>query len=164
MFSLIRSLATSLYDGFTLIELIVAVAIMMLLLGTGLISYLQFNDRQSLITVGEDMIGIVRMAQMRARAGDRPAGCDRLEAYYLRAPLQSSSITLLADCENDEVIHSTYELKSGVVTAQSLDMGFRVLHGGVINPGTIALQSPQGLQYEFVVTEGGEVQVGAIVQ
>lgn len=149
--------------GFTLIELIVAITIMMMLLGSGIISYLQFNDRQSVLSAGEELTSLLRVAQTRARVGDRPSGCDQLLAYYVRASFESSTVSLVAECENGTFPRSEMVLTANTQAAQAINIGFKVLHGGVINPGSISLTSPQGIEYGLSVTEGGEIIGGQLL-
>lgn len=151
-------------SGFTLIELIVVISIMVLMLGTGVISYLQFNDRQALLAATEELTTVLRSAQTRARTGDRPEGCDRLLSYSVRVPAGSSIVTLSAVCENDTYSRSENTLSGGTTASGLIDVEFRSLHGGVINPGVIILESPQDLQYSFEITEGGEITKGDFVQ
>lgn len=150
--------------GFTLVELIIAVAIMVLMLGTGVISYLQFNDRQALLAGAQELGSIMRVAQTRAKNGERPSGCDRLLSYSVRMPAGSSVATVSAVCENGSYVRSETTL-TGRTTAQSvINVEFRSLHGGVINPGAFILESPQNMQYAFEVTEGGEITKGSLVE
>jgi len=148
--------------GFTLIELIVAISIMMLLLGSGVVTYLRFNDRQGLLAGVNELKSVLRTAQTRARLGDRPEGCDRLLYYEVRLPVQSSTVSLIAECENGPYTRSEVVLSAQTRAVSLIETQFKVLHGGVINPGTITLESPQGLSYSFAVTEGGEVTAGAL--
>jgi hypothetical protein len=66
-------------------------------------------------------------------------------------------------CENGTFTHTKTSLTSNTRAAQEIDVGFRVLHGGVINPGTLTLVSPQGIEYQLSVTEGGEITSGQLV-
>jgi prepilin-type N-terminal cleavage/methylation domain-containing protein len=150
--------------GFTLIELLVAIAIMMLILGASLVSYLRFNDRQGVIAAGDELRTMVRNAQTRARIGDKPSGCDKLLSYRVRVPAQSNIATMTAECESGSVTRSEITLSSGARASTLINVEFLVLHGGVVNPGTLTLESPQGLVYSFAITAGGEVGGGAIQQ
>lgn len=150
--------------GFTLIELIVAISIMMLLLGSGIVSYLTFNDRQGLLAGVSEVKSLLRTAQTRARLGDRPEGCDRLLYYEVRIPVESSVANLLAECENGTYTRSEVTLSGNTRAVSLIAVQFKVLHGGVINPGTLTLETSQGLTYSFEVTEGGEVTEGSLVE
>lgn len=151
-------------SGFTLIELIVAISIMMLLLGSGIVSYLTFNDRQGLLSGMSEVKSLLRTAQTRARLGDRPEGCDRLLYYEVRIPVESSTASLIAECENGAYTRSEITLSANTRAVNLVAVQFKVLHGGVINPGAVTLETAQGLTYVFDVTEGGEVTAGALVE
>jgi prepilin-type N-terminal cleavage/methylation domain-containing protein len=149
--------------GFTLIELIVVIAIMMLLLGSGIVTYLQFNDRQAVLAAGAELTDLLRVAQTRARLGDKPAGCDKLFAYYVRAPIDSSTLRLEAECDTGSFLRSETTLTANTRATQAINIGFEVLQGGVINPGNISLLSPAGLQFQLTVNAGGEITKGELV-
>jgi len=148
-------------SGFTLIELLVAITIMFLILGTGVVSYLQFNDRQALLAGVEELKTLLRTAQTRARLGDKPAGCDRLEAYAVQMAVDSSTARLVAICQNDSYQTAEIRLPGNTQLASAIDIQFRVLHGGVINPAEITLVSPFELAFSFQVSEGGQISAGS---
>ena len=148
-------------QGYTLIEILVTVTIMLLLVGGGIVSYVRFNDRQTMIGTARELQGLLRAAQTKARVGDRPEGCDHLRAYVLRLAAQSSTVNLIADCDNSEIIKETIELDSNITAQSAVDIQFQALHGGVITPQTITLQSAGGMGYEFLVSKGGEISEGA---
>lgn len=155
-------------NGFTLIEMLVAITIMLLLFGIGIVSYLRFDSRQQLIQAGEELKSSLRIAQARARAGDRPPGCERLQAYELTfISDQAYEIRVLCDPEPaSDIVRSQGVFKRGVRLAESPanSIAFRSLHGGVDNPQSYDLTLDNSdLVWRVSVTAGGEITGGGFV-
>jgi prepilin-type N-terminal cleavage/methylation domain-containing protein len=149
--------------GFSLIEMLVAITIMMILVGMGVAAFLTFNDRQTLVQAAKTVQGHMRAAQVKARAGDSPAGCSGLQAYAVRMAVNSNILRLVAVCENGEVAYQQHELPTSVAADSAVDIQFFGLHGGVNNPSTVTLGS-QSWQYSFFVSKGGEISEGELTE
>jgi prepilin-type N-terminal cleavage/methylation domain-containing protein len=148
--------------GFTLIELIVAVTIMVLLTGGGIASYISFNDNQQLEGSARQIQSYLRAAQTKARVGDRPEGCARLEAYKVVVPAATSQLQLLSVC--DEGVETQVQVTElvnveSVSTDQGsgLDVAFKVLHGGSSFDGQVTVSSSSGRNEVFTISSGGEI-------
>lgn len=150
-------------NGFTLIELLVSVTIMLLMVGGGIVAYLQFNDRQVIQTSGKEVVTYLRTAQTKARVGDKPATCNRLLGYAFKATAGTSQVRVGAVCDNGEPTPDTYDLADSVDFSGTVDMEFGVLHGGVANSGTITLTNGT-LQYQIKVSQGGEISNGELFE
>lgn len=61
--------------GFSLVELMVTVTIMLALTGGGIAGYLNLRSRQNLVNAGKEVEQLLRSAQKKARVGDKPSGC-----------------------------------------------------------------------------------------
>jgi len=70
------------HKGFSLIELLVSIAILLLLLGMGIANYISFNDKQQLTQSAELVREAVESAQVSARSG-KMRGCSSLVAYQI---------------------------------------------------------------------------------
>lgn len=162
-----------------MIELLVATTIMLMMVGGGIAAFVSFNDRQTLLTSGKELQTYIRSAQVKARSGDRPADCDRLLGYVIRATSGTNQVRLLAQCEETtaptppggvcvntggntyECLRNAYDLASDVRFTGSVNMVFGVLHGGVTNAGSIVLT--RGTQsYTIPVSAGGEIGEGTL--
>jgi type II secretory pathway pseudopilin PulG len=153
-------------SGYTLIEIIVVVGIMILMMGGGIAAFIQFQEKQAVIGAASDMKVQLRLAQTRARSGDVPEGCDRLQSYAVRTTTASETtlVSQVAVCDSGEVVRKEKELAPGITAAGDYDIRFLTLHGGVSGAETITLESTTGYAYEFEVTQGGEITEGGIVQ
>jgi prepilin-type N-terminal cleavage/methylation domain-containing protein len=142
--------------GFTLIEMLVSITVMILLVGGGIASYITFNDRQTLATSGRKLETLLRAAQKKARVGDKPAACNTLNSYEVAVAAQSNVITLSAICANGPHEPRTETLNPQITATQTRQIRFQVLHGGVTNAGTISLTNGVDT-YEIAVSQGGEI-------
>lgn len=148
-------------SGFTMIELMVSVSIMILLVGGGIASFITFNDKQQLQGSTKMIQTYLRTAQTKARVGDRPEGCTKLEGYEVQVPTGTATLQLVAICEDTQiqVQSTTLENIENISAAGGEDVAvlFKVLHGGTENEGTITLTSTGGATETFHVSAGGEI-------
>jgi prepilin-type N-terminal cleavage/methylation domain-containing protein len=154
-------------SGFTMIELLVTVAIMILLFGGGIAAYLNLDRRQSLMNVCRQIEQMERSAQKKARVGDRPAGCDRLNAYRVsRTATGPDVISLQAICDSGTYTEETYEVPTIFSIQEITAMNFRVLHGGLQEAnGTVRVRSTSpNYQCQFTVEGGGSVSATSLSQ
>jgi len=148
-------------QGFTLIELLVSITIMMLMLSIGISSYITFNEKQQLTGAAKELQMYFRSAQTRARNGDVPSGCVKLEGYNVQMAQDTSVVTVRAICDNGNYIRSEHILTGGVTPNTAIDMTFKVLSGGVTGSQSITLLLGSR-NYTFKVTEGGEISQGQL--
>ncbi len=132
--------------GFTLIELIVVVAIIGVVAGGTIAGYYKFNDRQIMIAAAKELVVNMRQAQSKATSGVKPTGCAtatpplRLVGYRV-ATTVSSSYTVSAICTNGAVqsVHDSrvFYFPSQVRFApsdSSFQFDFLGQYGGVTSP------------------------------
>lgn len=149
--------------GFTLLELLISITIMLLMVGIGIASFITFNERQQLTGGAKELQEFFRSAQTRARTGDIPVGCGTFSGYNVQMAIDSSSAQMYAICSTGNVLRSEKSLTGSVTPQNAINMTFINLHGGVTNASTVVLGLPNGtLTYTFKVTEGGEITQGAI--
>src|SRR3972149_10727847 len=86
--------------GYTLIEILVALTIMVLLFLTGFASYRAFSRRQELVSAVRQVQGDLRQAQENAIASKKPAGCGALDALdgYRFVVIPANSYEIRWDC------------------------------------------------------------------
>jgi prepilin-type N-terminal cleavage/methylation domain-containing protein len=100
---------TTAYRGFTLIELMVTMAIMSVVIGGSIAGFITFQSRQQVVEVGKNVQQLVRTAQGKARVRETPtdASCNgsagaRLQGY--RITFDSSRSVIYALCGADASI------------------------------------------------------------
>ncbi len=156
--------------GFTLLEMLVTVTIMLIITGGGIAGYIQFNERQTLRSTAKTIQTILRTAQKRAQVGDKPTGCEKLLAYGVQLSSSSSDLVLYAYCENSGTSTSVNvpideSIPSKIAVSSDHNIRFRVLHGGVehITGNEFIILNLGSKRYRFEVTTGGEISQGEFV-
>lgn len=151
-------------SGFTLIELMVTITIMMLMVGGGIAAYFNFNDRQTLAGDAKGLQTFLRSAQKKARVGEVPAGCEKLENYSVGMTTGDNTVLMRANCTNGVFLVNTLYLSDAVTAQSDFEVEFRVLHGGadfITGNGSIVLVTSTR-KYEFQVSAGGTIEDGTI--
>ena len=150
--------------GFSLIEILVTITVALVIMGGGIASFIRFNERQTLLGAAQELQTYLRSAQTKARVGDRPVDCQRLEAYQVTMIQGSSQVEISAVCDDGQLFLQRQEdLPSAVTATNPVTVEFLVLHGGVSQAADINLVSGSGSSYEFNVTQGGEITQGQLV-
>lgn len=150
-------------SGFTLLELLISVTIMMLLVGMGVASFITFNERQQLTGAAKELQEFFRSAQTRSRTGDIPAGCGAFSGYNVQMAIDNPSVQMYAVCSTGNVLRSEKTLTGAARPTVAVNMTFLSLKGGVTNASAVVLKLPSGdLTYSFRVTEGGEITQGSL--
>lgn len=147
--------------GFTLIEVMVSVTIMLLLVGGGIAGYNTFNDRQTVIQEGKQFASMLRLAQKRASVGDKPTVCagNKLQGYYVIRGGEANTYQLWVACNNDAFLLQTVTMPSSVTFAENVNLQFNVFGGVVLNApvsGSFVLQS-SNWKYTIEVTRTGAI-------
>lgn len=113
--------------GFTLIELMMVMSIILILSGGALAAYLSFNKSQ---VVGNDARNFAsEIARVRSLSAnlDYPAGCDSLKGYEVKSSLidgELSGVTVTAKCSPAEVIFPVTQALFGSVFSAPFELVF----------------------------------------
>lgn len=152
-------------SGFTLIEMMVAVAIMIAMTGVGVAGFIRFNDRQEVSNAAKQIQHIMRSAQSKARVKELPGGCTNLFSYEVYRS-GNGPINVRANCQSGTNVQlSSWTTPTNLsITPSSFSVKFRTLHGSAgISGGTsliINVIKSSEHDYEFVVNNGGEITTG----
>ncbi|MBD3250191.1 MAG: prepilin-type N-terminal cleavage/methylation domain-containing protein [Candidatus Pacebacteria bacterium] len=135
--------------GYTLIEVLVAIGLILIVLGFSIISFFRLRDRQNLVKAKEELAVVFNLAQSSAQSG-KLGGCGTsrtLKAYRVFHNSGSNQIFLDVSCNpsvsgtqeavldlddfgvSDVVVTANYE--NGSSSLVELDFYFRVLTGDV---------------------------------
>ncbi|MBI5614325.1 type II secretion system protein [Candidatus Gottesmanbacteria bacterium] len=87
--------------GFTLLEIIIAISLLMLLTGGIIAGYSSFNDTQKIKQAALTFKSYLRSAQTKAVSGVKPTACTTLDGYIVR--VDGSSYTVDAMCDGSIV-------------------------------------------------------------
>lgn len=155
------------HSGFTLIEIIMVVAIMAMMTGGAINAYSYFNSRQQLIQSAKNIQLLLREAQKRSRVGDKPStGCVVLQGYRVQASAGASTINLYAVCSNSlnpGINVGSVDLVGEVTLTNAENVMYKVLTGGITGTGNIDVQVSSTNKYRFDVSAGGEISEGDYV-
>lgn len=159
----VRARRTPRSAGFTLIELLVSITIMLLLMGFGIAAYLTLNSRQELLTSSKQLQQFMRAAQKKARAGEKPAGCDQLQGYQVSVSAAAgATVQLQAVCVSGTFTRDSFVFPASVHANSALSMQFNSLSGGVAGAGVVTLSGGGGKTYTFTVDLGGQITEGTL--
>lgn len=85
-------------SGYSLIELMVVVAALILIATFGVARYNEYNERQTVRQTADTLVSNLRLIQAKALAGEKPPGCQTLVGYTVEFALKSYS--MYATCNN----------------------------------------------------------------
>lgn len=153
--------------GFTLVELMVVVTIIILMAGSSIAAYFRFSQRQAALNDGRNFSTMMRKIQALAKNLVYPASCSELSGYTLEA---KGGI----DCESCQVVSAYANCKEGkryVVTDEKvlskafftndLSINFKAGSGSIDPYGTFVLSNNVDTANQIVVVtdENGVINV-----
>lgn len=146
--------------GFTLIELIVVVAITLMISGVAIATYTRSQAKQSAFNDARLVSDLIQSAQRLVLAGSKPQGCllSTLDKYQVRI-ISNTQVDLWAICSGSDSVVQSVELTTDVISSPAVGtrIDFPVLLGGV-TPTTVVLC---GSGFEFNITIGNAGAVSA---
>ncbi|HJX46155.1 MAG TPA: type II secretion system protein [Patescibacteria group bacterium] len=171
MFSLLKNLKSNkktsqrFIKGFSLVEVILVVAIIASLFAVGYANFRGYQRRQSIMAAARQVEGDIRLAEEYASSGKKPTGCTLLNGYIFQvnsSPVDTYDI--IADCPTDVVVKNDIAISSGMTLTPSSSMMFKVLGLGTDipsdNPKTIIVtQTETQEKVDIVITYSGVITV-----
>jgi prepilin-type N-terminal cleavage/methylation domain-containing protein len=126
-------------SGFTLIEIIVSVTLLLLLSGLFIANYTEFRNSQTVKQSASDLISNLQAVRTMASAGVKPSGCDTLVGYAVE--FTADAYTASAVCQDgDEYPPVTYTLPANVTFSPIPDaITFYALNRGASADQTITI-------------------------
>lgn len=154
--------------GYTLIELLVGLAILGLIFGVGYANFRDYSRRQAVVSAERDLRSDLRLAQEQALAGQKPAGCNVVLNAYKFKILSSTQYEIDANCAGGDIVVKAVTLP-GTITFTSpagpfpFVINFKVLGVGTDLPSgtsvTITLkQSQTGAIKTLIINYTGEIR------
>lgn len=147
--------------GFTLIELIVVIAIIMILSGVSLVSYFEFSRQQAAINDVRNFVTVLRRVQAKAKDLVYPTGCSGLAGYrvFTDCPVydkncQKVSASAVCGVGGEEVITDEQVLTDAYFSV-AIDIVFKAESGGVVSPLTFPLANINNM--EVKIDENGNI-------
>lgn len=143
--------------GFSLIELLIAMSIIIIVVGGVVANYDKFNSRQVLKQTAQTLKNDLRLAESGAITAQKPAsGCTQLFGYQVA--FTQSSYSVQADCSEGLVgVMTTVTLPGGITFASvPSPILFGVLTQGVASDVTVTVTSSAG-SYAISVSRSGDI-------
>lgn len=160
--------------GFTLIEMVVTVAVALLLVGGGIAGYITFNSRQKAISAAREFETLIQTTESKIQSGVLGV-CSQLEEYRMTFntsvnPVQVNMIEVCAPGDPATPTAVTYLLPEGVTLAFNpviTSIRFKILAGGLLfssGDSSVEFQfsdesNPTDI-YVITISEGGDVSEG----
>lgn len=147
-------------QGFTLIELMVAITVSLFITGAVIVNYNSYNATQALKQAALTVKNDFRLVQSKAASGQKPSGCGTLVGWNIN--FAASSYSLQANCNNVPTgTASSINLPPGI-TFQSVPstnpITVYVLSHGTNLPSTLTLTLlSSGNQYSVQINPAGDV-------
>ena len=158
------------WQGFTLLELVIVMAVIGILASLGVVSFVKYSNSQALSAAASDLANTLNVAKARSLSQVKPSACNSIDGYEVRicgllgSTCISPSVSFELDvkCGGSVVAPSitTKKLPTDInfdVTTTSKSFFFPVLTGGVIGSGTVVL-SGYGRTKNVTVSLSGDIQ------
>lgn len=121
--------------GFTLIELIVTVTIIVIITISGLVSYFVFDSKQKTLNEARDFVSLLDKARSSALTLEYPADCTGLQSYRVSEGLSEGYLKVEAICTNGTVEIEEKKVFQATNPDISIDISFLAqtgfLEGGI---------------------------------
>lgn len=147
-------------NGYTLIELLIVIAILISLLGMGLASFNTFNRRERLKQAGLTLKSTLRFAQTKAISVDKPsAGCTQFSGMQVSFTASSYSVVHVCDPEGVVGSSETVTLTTGLTFSPVPSSFMFETHATTVNlSSNLNINLTNGSEiYTLVVTPIGNV-------
>jgi len=150
--------------GFSLIEIIVTLTLMLLLFGGAIANYTRYTDVQKLKQAALTLKNNLRMAQNKAQVGEKPPGiaCTQLVGYEVSFTKYSYSYQAVCKPSAVGAPKTSFDLPNNVIfnPLPTKSMVFGVLTRGVNIASTTTLTLTSGKsKYELSIDPKGEITI-----
>jgi prepilin-type N-terminal cleavage/methylation domain-containing protein len=109
------------HTGFTMIEMMIVMMIMIIFFGLGYANFRDFQRRQTLESVARMIRTDLTQAREYAFSGVKPAGCDVLQHYVFSRTL-ATQYQIRGNCANSSTPIKTVNLASGITITMNNSM------------------------------------------
>lgn len=145
--------------GFSLIELLVVMAISLVLISGGLAAYRGMNDKQSMKQAGLSLETNLRLFQEKALSGEKPSDCVGSLIGFRVQYLSPTQYSVRSECSSSNGTETSFDLldESQFDSSFSEDIFFPVLKSEVIGAQTIVLNLDV-FSYQVIVESSGVIR------
>ena len=118
--------------GFTLIELIVTVSIILLLVLGAMANYFEFDSKQKMLSEVRNLVAFIDKARSKAMAQEYPVGCVGLVSYGVRSA-DFGVMEIVANCGSGASVPEQEKILITTKLSSPLSIDFLVPSGKTIN-------------------------------
>lgn len=143
--------------GFTFVELLVVVGIMLLIAGGSITAFTRFREKRATENEAREISELLELAQRKSLSGEKPQACllSTLEGYQVRVTT-ANRLEVWALCEANDTLVSAVDLDSTVTApAVGANIDFGIVRGGVTE-GTVEICGA-GYSYQVEVIKAGSI-------
>jgi len=152
--------------GFTLIELIIVVSVILVIVGITLANYNNFSEQKKLDQDAAGLVDVLEMAKKRTMAGDDKCSSGPFNGYYLNVTSNSYELKICChstNCLSQNQSIKIYNLQSTNNSSASL-IYFAPLTGHLYNNATITIIIENKIINKckrIIISEDGVIEEGA---
>lgn len=84
--------------GFTLVEILVTISLILIISWFGVAYYSSFNQRQNVEQAAKKIVSDLRLAQNMATSQEIPSGCLNFEGYFFNVDLNAATYKIESIC------------------------------------------------------------------
>ena len=145
--------------GFTLVELMVGLAISLLLMGGGMVALSQFGERRAVLADAKLVADQLRALRIRAVAVETPEVCVGGVVEY-QMTLSESTMEMKVECVNESLVNwGELTLQNSSFSDSTEEVDFQVRSGGSLGGVKIIYVCGEKTGFRIEVTETGLVGV-----
>jgi len=167
--------------GFTLVEMLVTISIMIIITGGGIAAFMGFNDRQNVQVAVKELQTLLRSAQVKAKVGADAEYCrttfnEPLRGYRVYIADGTGTAILYTTCAENKFtspasrnyversrIDFATTVTGGMQGGGDVDIEFLTLLGGVDGSGIVEISGSGSYVYNFTVSSSGEIREGGFL-
>ena len=151
------------HSGFTLIELMVSVTLIVILSGMSLSNYFQFSQRQAVLNDARNLVTELRKVQAMARNLVYPENCIGLQGYEMQS-VGDQSVSVTAVCSSGSfTVVSGEKILVEATLPDDMKLTYGAGSGTITPPATYVLTNSTNNYQVSVVTDGlGNISVGDV--
>jgi type II secretory pathway pseudopilin PulG len=148
--------------GYTLIELLIVITLIVLLFTLGMAQYNQFNRRQILTKARDELVSNLRLVQSKSLAGEKPDACgdEALTGHKLKF-IDNQKYEIVAVCGDEIDIKTGLSLPGEIIKESGpSEVFFKGLSQGtgiVVGQGEIVLAGFNETK-TVTITSAGEIK------
>lgn len=149
--------------GFTFIELIIVVAIIALVSGGGVATFLNLRDRRAILADARLVENTLRTAQSKALGGEKPSDCDGVSLTGWQVRFGGSTVYLSAVCPGGTPTELEFPMASSTLQASVTPVVFGVVKGGATISTIDVCQIGGSIHYRLNVNRAGAINAPTLI-